>query len=191
MVVGLLGLQGAFLDHVRHLKTLDVRYSVVKDIETLKGIDCLIVPGGESSVMGKYLTMFNITNPLRERILSGLPVWGICAGCILLARTVNGLPGILGVLPVDVQRNAYGRQLTSSKRLIDIPAIGRFAFPALFIRAPQIQTVAPQVEVLAELEQDPVCVRVGHLLATTFHPELTSDSSFHEYFFEVVSKGRA
>ena len=190
MLVGLLGLQGAFLDHVRHLKTLGVCYSVVKDVETLEAIDCLIIPGGESSVMEKFMTVFNMTNPLRERILSGLPVWGICAGCILLARTVDGRPGILGVLPVDLRRNAYGRQLSSSKRAIDIPALGKSAFPALFIRAPRIETVTPQVEILAELDQDPVFVRNGHILATTFHPELTSNSVFHEYFLKVVSKDR-
>jgi 5'-phosphate synthase pdxT subunit len=190
MVVGLLGLQGAFLDHVRHLKTLNVCYSVVKDVDTLEAIDCLIIPGGESTVMEKFMTLFNMTNPLREKINCGLPVWGICAGCILLARTVDGRPGILGVLPVDLRRNAYGRQLESSKRAIDIPALGKSVFPALFIRAPRIEMVAPQVEVLAEFDEDPVCVRKDHILATTFHPELTTDSGFHEYFLNIVSKGR-
>ena len=190
MLVGLLGLQGAFLDHIRHLKTLGAGHTVVKEVGTLDTIDCLIIPGGESTVMEKFMTLFNMTNPLRERILSGLPVWGICAGCILLARTVDGRPGILGVLPVDVRRNTYGRQLESSKRPIDIPALGKAAFPALFIRAPRIETVAPHVEVLAALDKDPVCVRNGHILATTFHPELTTDSGFHEYFLNMVSKGR-
>ena len=132
MLVGLLGLQGAFLDHVRHLKTLGVGYTVVKEVDTLDAIDCLIIPGGESTVMEKFMTLFAMTNRLRERIHSGLAVWGICAGCILLARTVDGRPGILGVLPVDLKRNAYGRQLESSKRSTDIPVIGKSAFPALF-----------------------------------------------------------
>ena len=110
MKVGLLGLQGAFLDHIRHLEKIGAGYHIVKSAEELDGVERLIIPGGESTVMEKFLDMFGMTEPLRERIKAGMPVWGVCAGSILLAKTVDGRPGILGVLPVDLTRNAYGRR---------------------------------------------------------------------------------
>jgi 5'-phosphate synthase pdxT subunit len=149
-------------------------------------VDRLIIPGGESTVMEKFLDMFAMTAPLKEKIKAGMPAWGICAGSILLAATVDGRPGILGVLPVDVTRNAYGRQLESSEKIIAVPELRRPQFPAMFIRSPRIESVGPEVSVLASADNDPVFVRCGHVMATTFHPELTDDSAFHDYFVRRV-----
>lgn len=186
MKVGLLGLQGAFLDHIRHLEQLGVEHHLVKSTADLDVIDCLIIPGGESTVMEKFLDMFAMTEPLKTKINGGMPVWGICAGSILLAETVDGRPGILDVLPVDVTRNAYGRQLESSEKDIAVPELQRPKFHAMFIRSPRIERVDATVKVFSSVDDDPVFVRCGHVMATTFHPELTKDSVFHEYFIRSV-----
>jgi 5'-phosphate synthase pdxT subunit len=186
MIVGLLGLQGAFLDHIRHLRKLGVDYKIVKSAETLDRVDRLIIPGGESTVMEKFLDIFAMTVPLRGKILGGLPVWGICAGSILLAQTVDNRPGILGILPANLTRNAYGRQLDSSERIISVPELKRPQFPAMFIRSPRIESVGPEVKVHASVDNDPVFVQYGHVMATTFHPELTVDPVFHDYFIREV-----
>lgn len=186
MNVGLLGLQGAFLDHIRHLEKLGAEYHLVKSIEDLDVIDCLIIPGGESTVMEKFLDMFAMTDPLKTKINAGMPVWGICAGSILLAETVDVRPGILGVLPAEVSRNAYGRQLESTEMYIAVPELQRSQFHAMFIRSPRIEKVGPHVDVFSRVDHDPVFVRFGNVMATTFHPELTDDSVFHEYFLSSV-----
>jgi len=185
MKVGLLGLQGAFLDHIPHLQKLGAGYHIVKSAAELGTVDRLIIPGGESTVMEKFLDLFAMTAPLRVRIADGMPVWGICAGSILLAQTVDRRPGILGMLPAALTRNAYGRQLDSSEQIIAVPGLGRDRFRALFIRAPRIESVGPEVAVLATVADDPVFVRCGHVMATTFHPELTQDPVFHEYFLRL------
>ena len=186
MKVGLLGLQGAFLDHIRHLEKLGAGYHIVKSAEELNRVERLIIPGGESTVMEKFLDMFNMAVPLRKKIESGMPVWGICAGSILLARTVDGRPGILGVLPVELTRNAYGRQLDSSEKMIAVPELQRPHFPAMFIRSPRIESMGRDVTVFSTADNDPVFVRYGHVMATTFHPELTDDPVFHDYFIRKV-----
>ena len=182
MTVGLLGLQGAFLDHIPHLEKLGTSYRIVKGAADLDRVDRLIIPGGESTVMEKFLDLFDMTDALKAKINSGLPVWGICAGTILLAKTVEKRAGILGVLPVDVVRNAYGRQLESSEKTIAVPELKRSRFPAMFIRSPRIASVDDDVAILASVGGDPVFVRRDHVMATTFHPELTADLVFHEYF---------
>jgi 5'-phosphate synthase pdxT subunit len=182
MKVGLLGLQGAFLDHIRHLEKLGVDYHIVKSAAALDRVDRLIIPGGESTVMEKFLDIFAMTAPLKARLEGGMPVWGICAGTILLAETIDGHPGRLGVLPVSVTRNAYGRQLESSAKRITVPELKRPRFPAMFIRAPRIESAGKNVTVLSRDAGDPVFVRCGHVMATTFHPELTDDPVFHEFF---------
>ncbi len=184
-IVGLLGLQGAFLDHIPHLNHLGVDHTVVRDTAALDRIDRLIIPGGESTVMAKFLREFGMLNPLRERIASGMPVWGVCAGAILLAEGVDGVPGTLGALAADVTRNAYGRQIDSSQRFIDIALLDRNRYPAIFIRAPKIHRLDPRVAVHATLDGDPVFVQDGHIMATTFHPELNRDHIFHEYFLAL------
>ncbi|AOY59581.1 MULTISPECIES: pyridoxal 5'-phosphate synthase glutaminase subunit PdxT [Desulfococcus] len=189
MMVGLLGLQGAFLDHIHHLNSLGIQCHIVRDAEGLREIDRLIIPGGESTVMGKFLHEFEMIAPMRERILDGMPVWGICAGVVLLAETVDGSPGRLDVLAVSVERNAYGRQLASTIRDIDIsiPDIsdGVNAFPGIFIRSPRITASGPGVTIHARSMGDPVFVQQGRIMATTFHPELTQTAVFHRYFLSL------
>ena len=138
MTVGLLGLQGAFLDHISHLKRCGVAYRIVRDKEALTAIDRLIIPGGESTVMTKFLREFGMLETLKGRIENGMPAWGVCAGSILLAEEVDGKPGTLAALPISVTRNAYGRQIASDIQPIDVPVLDLTHYPAVFIRAPRI-----------------------------------------------------
>lgn len=185
MVVGLLGLQGAFLDHIPHFKRLGVKHTVVRDAQGLGAIDRLVIPGGESTVMTKFLKEFGMVTPLQERIAAGMPVWGVCAGAILLSQEADDRPGPLNVLPVSVIRNAYGRQIDSSQRWIHVPLFDRPRYPAIFIRAPRIVHSNGRVTVHARLDDDPVFVQYGHIMATTFHPELNGDDLFHRYFLSI------
>ncbi|MBR9981294.1 MAG: pyridoxal 5'-phosphate synthase glutaminase subunit PdxT [Desulfatitalea sp.] len=188
MLVGLLGLQGAFLDHIPHLKRCGVDAVIVRDIDAMEAIDRLIIPGGESTVMAKFLDEFGMRAPLLRRIDDGMPVWGVCAGAILLAEQVDdGHSGSLGVLPVAVRRNAYGRQIASDTQLIDIPVLGLRAYPGIFIRAPRIESLAEGVKVHALRGKDPVFVQHAHIMATTFHPELNRDDWFHRFFLDIES----
>jgi 5'-phosphate synthase pdxT subunit len=185
MNVGLLGLQGAFLDHIPYFDRLGVAHRIVRDVHGLSSINRLVIPGGESTVMTKFLHEFGMLTPLKERIANGMPVWGVCAGAILLAETTDGGPGILSVLSIAVTRNAYGRQIASKESLIDIPLFNRTAYPAIFIRAPRIEYIHSRVTVHASCGNDPVFVQNGHIMATTFHPELNKDLIFHEYFLSL------
>ena len=185
MNVGLLGLQGAFLDHIPHFERLGVTHTVVRDIRGLRTIDRLVIPGGESTVMTKFLEEFGMVGPLKERIDDGMPVWGVCAGAILLSHEVDGRPGTLDALPVSVRRNAYGRQINSSQRWIDIPLFDAHAYPAIFIRAPKIDRIQKQVAIHATLDDDPVFVQKDRIMATTFHPELNKNDMFHRYFLSI------
>jgi 5'-phosphate synthase pdxT subunit len=185
MRVGLLGLQGAFLDHVPHLARIGVDHTIVRTVDTLAAIDRLIIPGGESTVMNKFMVEFNLLSVLKNRIHEGMPVWGICAGTILLADTVDEQPGTLRMLPIAVTRNAYGRQISSEQKSIDIPALKIKNYPSIFIRSPRINHVEDMVKVLAYREHDPVFVQYDHIMATTFHPELNRDDLFHRYFLSL------
>lgn len=186
MRVGLLGLQGAFLDHIPHLQRIGAAHRIVRSVSELDAVDRLIIPGGESTVMAKFLRAFNMVAELKRRIASGLPVWGICAGVIVLARQVDGQPGILKALPVSVARNAYGRQIDSDQIDIDIPVMQLAGYAAIFIRSPRIGHCDPAVRVHALRDGDPVFVQHGRIMATTFHPELnTDDDCFHRYFLEM------
>ena len=185
MIVGLLGLQGAFLDHIPHFNRLDVDTVIVRDKQGLDRVDRLVIPGGESTVMTKFLLEFNMVAPLQERIGNGMPVWGVCAGAILLARQIDGATGPLDALPADVTRNAYGRQINSSRRCVDIPLFDVGDYPAIFIRAPKFENLDAAVTVHALLGDDPVFIQAGHVMATTFHPELNPDDIFHRYFLSL------
>lgn len=188
-------MQGDFAEHAAALRRLGVEPVEVRLPAHLEGLDGLIIPGGESTTIGKLLAEWDLFDPLRRRIAAGFPVWGTCAGAILLAKDVrDALPGqpLLGVMDIAVRRNAFGRQVQSFETDLDVPALGRGPFPAVFIRAPVIEGVGPDVEVLARLSEGTiVAARQGHLLATAFHPELTSDVRFHELFLALTRMARA
>lgn len=161
----------------------------VRRAEQLEGLDGLIIPGGESTAIGKLLVSYNLLEPLKQLIESGRPVWGTCAGMILLAKDIGGLQQpLVGALDVRVRRNAFGRQLDSFETDIPMPEVAAEPLHAVFIRAPLVESVGEGVRVLGELEDGTiVAVRQGNLLATSFHPELTGDPSFHLYFLDMVN----
>lgn len=181
--IGVIGLQGGVEEHhhllarLPEVKSVDVKYT-----SQLKEVDGLIIPGGESTTLGRLLQSFHILRPLKENIIQGLPVWGTCAGMILLAKEIEeDSHQYLEVMDITVRRNAYGRQLGSFETHQYINVIGK-TIPLVFIRAPLVSKVGEQVEVLAEVKGEIVACRERNMLATSFHPELTTDVSFHDYF---------
>ena len=190
MNVGILALQGAFIEHETMLRDLGVETTQVRLPAHLELIDRLIIPGGESTAIGKLLETYGLLAPIKARAEAKMPIWGTCAGMILLANEITegrreGQP-TLGLMDITARRNAFGRQLDSFETGLRVPLLGDEPFPAVFIRAPQIDRVGPGVEVLAELPDERiVAARQGHLLATAFHPELTRDDRFHRLFLEL------
>jgi len=186
--VGVLALQGAFAEHAAVLERLKVETQEVRLPEDLGGLDGLIIPGGESTTIGRLMLTYDLFEPVRKLALEGMPIWGTCAGLILLAEAASDLPfETLGLMRIRVRRNAFGRQVDSFEADIPVPALGEPPFPAVFIRAPVIESVGEGVEVLARLPGDiPVAVRQDNLLATAFHPELTRDLRFHAYFLRMT-----
>lgn len=189
MVIGVLALQGAFREHIKCLESIGVRGILIKSNEDLDEIDGIILPGGESTAMGKMLIDFNMKNNLLNKIKDGLPVWGTCAGMILLASKINGENnGHLKVMDIDVKRNAYGRQLGSFSTKEIIPSISKYPVELVFIRAPYINKAGSNVEILCKIDGNIVAAKEGNMLATSFHPELTEDRAFHKYFIEMVKE---
>ncbi|MDR1856410.1 MAG: pyridoxal 5'-phosphate synthase glutaminase subunit PdxT [Desulfovibrio sp.] len=188
-VVGILALQGAFREHGKVLRSLGVQVVEVRQPRHLEGLGAIVLPGGESTTMGKLLTDWDMMDPLRERILAGMPVYGSCAGLILLCdRIEDSDQPRIGALDAQVRRNGYGRQVDSFEADIDIPVLGPEPFPAVFIRAPVLTGVGEGVTVLARVGEQPVAVRQGSVLASSFHPELTSDARFHRYFLNMCTE---
>jgi 5'-phosphate synthase pdxT subunit len=193
-LVGVLALQGDVLEHVRALRRCGARTLRVRSRADLDAVDGLIVPGGESTTIGKLLERFDLMEPLRERILAGLPVFGTCAGMIVLSRELDQdfEQPLLGVLDVRTRRNAFGRQVDSFDTRIDIAGIEGGPVDVSFIRAPWVEAVlADDVEVLAEVDGKPVVVRQGQVLACSFHPEVTGDDRLHQAFVDRVVAARA
>lgn len=195
ITIGVLALQGAFLEHIKMLRRLGVQAVEVRKPEQLAGLDGLIIPGGESTSMGLIAERWGLVEPLRQWVHGGRPTWGTCAGMILLAERATGQKRggqtLLGGLDVTVHRNYFGRQVDSFETELPVPILGDMPYPAIFIRAPAIADVGPSVEVLARVtasngETVSVAVRQGPLLATAFHPELTEDARWHELFLEMV-----
>jgi 5'-phosphate synthase pdxT subunit len=193
MTIGVLALQGDFAEHLAALRQLGVDCREVRLPEELDPLDGLILPGGESTTFALLMESYGFVEPLRAFALDPRPIWGSCAGLIALAREVVGMSSpIIGLLDITARRNAYGRQVESFETALDIPALGAPPVPAVFIRAPVIESTGPDVEVLASLPNGaPVAVRQGTLLATAFHPELTTDRRFHEYFLDMVLASRS
>ena len=189
LCVGVLALQGAFREHVAAVASLGATAREVRQLKDIEGIDALIIPGGESTTIGKLLNEWNMLEPLRQRILDGMPVYGSCAGLILLCREIEDSDQPrLGVLDATVRRNAFGRHVDSFETDLSIPEIGADPIPAVFIRAPVITGVGAGVTVLAEVKGQAVAVRQNNILATSFHPELTPDTRMHSYFLSFCSK---
>lgn len=191
MVIGVLALQGAFREHVRIVKDLGLEVREVRLPEDLEGLDGLIIPGGESTTFAKLADTYRLTEPLR-RLAESMPMWGTCAGMVFMAKKVGYDQTVLGVLDVEVQRNAFGRQVDSFETDLDIRGLEGGPFHGVFIRAPVVARVGPDVEVLGRLEDGRVvAVRAGRLMATAFHPELTDDDRLHRYFVEMVASAKA
>ncbi len=189
MKIGVLGLQGDFREHARALEDAGATALVVRRPEEVGEVDALVVPGGESTTIGKLLDRFGILAPLRDRVGGGMPLYGTCAGLILMAKEIEGpqdAPHRLGVMDVTVRRNAYGRQVDSFEADLDVKGLDG-PYRAVFIRAPAVERAGDGVEVLASVDGKPVLLRQGHMLASTFHPEMTGDNRVHSMFVEMVS----
>jgi len=198
-LIGVLAVQGDVREHLYAVERAGARGTSVRRPAEVAAIDGLIIPGGESTTMDKLVRAFGLFEPLRQRIAAGLPVYGSCAGMIMLAdRIAEGRPDqqTLGGLDITVRRNAFGRQVDSFEEDLHIHAIGGAPMRAVFIRAPWVEECGDGVEVLATVEEGPaagrvVAVRQGRLLATSFHPEVTGDHRFHQLFVQMVRDARA
>jgi 5'-phosphate synthase pdxT subunit len=189
--VGILAVQGDVAEHAAALRDVDAEPVEVRLPRDLAGVEALILPGGESTAMRRLIDAYGLAEPILNLAASGAPMWGTCAGMILLARRIaDGDDPVLPLLDIEVRRNAYGRQLDSFEADLDVPALGEGPLHAVFIRAPIVSDLGPGVEVLAT---DPlgrtVAVREGRLLATAFHPELTGDRRFHRALVEAIEAG--
>ncbi len=191
MKIGVLALQGAFREHIESLRKLSVEAVEVRLPGQLEGLDGLIIPGGESTAIGKLAVKYGLQEAIRRYAEMGKPVYGTCAGMILLSRDLGSEQPLLSMMDVSVERNAFGRQLDSFETDLDIPALGEGAFPGVFIRAPKIESVGEGVEILSKLSDGtPVAARQGNMLVTAFHPELTDDLRFHRYFLAMAEGAR-
>ncbi|XKH50535.1 pyridoxal 5'-phosphate synthase glutaminase subunit PdxT [Chryseomicrobium palamuruense] len=185
--IGVLALQGAVREHVLSIEESGATAVQVKRLEDLEGLDALVLPGGESTTMRKLLDRYELLEPIRKLAEEGIPMFGTCAGLILLARNVVGQESHLGVMDVTVERNSFGRQVDSFEIDLDIAGFGE-SFPAVFIRAPHIVEVGKSVEVLAKHDGRIVLARDGNFLGCSFHPELTDDHRLMRYFVKLVSE---
>ena len=187
--IGVLALQGDFLEHQAALLKIGVNSSEIRLPEQLDTLDGIIIPGGESTTISKLMDIYDIRQKLKHCINNGLAVWGTCAGMILLAKSLEEPDPIpLQVMNIKVSRNAYGRQRDSFETKVKVTQLGSDPYHAIFIRAPKITDVGNNVEILASLKDGgPIAVREKNLLATSFHPELTNDLRFHSFFMSIVN----
>ncbi len=192
MKIAVLALQGGVEEHINHLKSLGCEAVEVRKVEELDNIDGIILPGGESTTIGKLLKKTGIFDKLREKIVNGFPVWGTCAGMILLAKNIeNDEVRHLQTMDITVKRNAYGRQIDSFIVEQKIEGVSKETIPLVFIRAPYITKVESNVEVICKVNDNIVAARQGNMLVTSFHPELTKNLEMHRYFIDnIVSKDK-
>ncbi|AGK99638.1 pyridoxal 5'-phosphate synthase glutaminase subunit PdxT [Desulfoscipio gibsoniae] len=189
MLIGVLALQGAFREHQYSLEKCGVSIRQVRKPPELEGIEALVIPGGESTTMGKLLNSFSLMEPIINLAKQGMPILGTCAGLIMLAKCIrNSRQETLALMDIKVERNAFGRQVDSFETDLDIPVLGAEPFRAVFIRAPYIAEVSEGVDILARCDDKIVCARQGRFLVAAFHPELTDDLRMHRYFIENVVK---
>jgi 5'-phosphate synthase pdxT subunit len=189
--IGVLALQGDVAEHIASLGDCGVIASGVRSKQEIQSIDALVIPGGESTTIAKLAKAFGVFDLIKSRIASGMPTYGSCAGMILIAdQILDG--GVdqegFGGIDAQVRRNAFGRQVDSFETDLSFAGISGAAFRAVFIRAPWVESVGTQVEVLASFNGHPVAIRQGHLLATSFHPELTGDNRIHRFFVDQLCK---
>lgn len=189
MKVGVLALQGAFREHIRMLRELGAEAVEIRLPAELDEVDGLIIPGGESTTMRKLMADYGLVDPLREFAASGKPVFGTCAGLIVMAERLGGRrQELLNLIDIDVERNAYGRQVDSREADISSDALGPEPFHAVFIRAPQILSTGPRVEPLARYRGQVVLARQENILVAAFHPELTGDARVHKLFLQLFDR---
>ncbi|MEM7134914.1 MAG: pyridoxal 5'-phosphate synthase glutaminase subunit PdxT [Chloroflexota bacterium] len=195
LTIGVLALQGAFLEHIKMIRSLGAECMEVRKPEQLQGLDGLVIPGGESTSMALIAERWGLIEPLKAWVNSGRPTWGTCAGMIMLSNQAlgqkQGGQALIGGLDVLVERNHFGRQVDSFETDMVTELLGGEPFQAIFIRAPAITQVGPGVEILVTVQNQKdesviAAVRQGAILATSFHPELTADSRWHEYFLNLV-----
>ncbi len=191
MKIGVLALQGAFIEHIHRLEKLGVEAPEVRLPQDLQDLDALIIPGGESTTIGKLAVMYDLITPLR-RFAEEKPLWGTCAGMILMAKDIGRDQPLLGVMDIVVERNAFGRQKESFTTNLYVSVLQEGSskpFPGVFIRSPRLVETRGKAEQIARLKDGTaVAAREGKLLATSFHPELTADTRFHQYFIDLVQK---
>ena len=190
MKVGVLALQGTFIEHIEILRQLGVEAPPIRLPHELDTLDGLIMPGGESTTMLRLMDSFGLIRPIKEMAQQGLPIWGTCAGMVLLAKSISNYQmKTLNLMNTKVRRNAFGSQPDSFELDLKIPIVGKEPFHAIFIRAPVIEEVEPAVQVLSSLPDGTlVAVRQNRLLACAFHPEFTDDPRFHNYFLNMVDQ---
>lgn len=195
IVIGVLAIQGGVIEHIHKIARIGAVPKEVRLPEDLRGLDGLILPGGESTTIGKLAVRFGLVDPIRQFAKSH-PVWGTCAGAILMAKNTGSKQPLLEILDITVRRNAFGRQVDSFEIDLDVPALATVScgenrpFHAIFIRGPRIEDAGPQAEILATLPDGSIVgVRQGLLIATAFHPELSRDDRFHRYFLTLIQHG--
>jgi 5'-phosphate synthase pdxT subunit len=199
ITLGVLALQGAFREHALSLEKCGATARKVRRRRELAGLDALIIPGGESTTIGKLMVSYHMLEEIKGLGAEGLPMFGTCAGLVMLAReVVDGDQPLLGLMDIKVRRNAFGRQVKSFEAALDIPVLGNEQdaategkskirpFPGIFIRAPWIESAGPGVEILAEYDGHPVAARQDKMLVTAFHPELTDDLRLHKLFLQIA-----
>jgi 5'-phosphate synthase pdxT subunit len=191
LIVGVLALQGAFAAHEQRLLECGVAARQVRNADDLAGVDALVMPGGESTTMSKLLTTSGLFDPLAARLSDGMPVFGTCAGMILLAgEIIDGRPDqrCFGAIDIAVRRNGYGRQVDSFEADLSVPSLAGGPFHGVFIRAPKVERLGDDVAVLAEHDGVPVLLRSGRVSVASFHPELAGDARLHESFIDTITE---
>ena len=189
MLIGVLAIQGDFIEHINILQTLGVECREIRLPEQLSDVDGLIIPGGESTTLSRLLTRYDLRQPIKKLATDGKPLWGTCAGMIMMASEITeNDPVPLEIMDIGVQRNAFGRQIDSFEQELEITGFDENPYHAIFIRAPVIKRVGSGVSIMASLQDGrPVAVQQANLMATSFHPELTKDSRFHTHFLNLNS----
>ena len=189
MLIGVLAIQGDFIEHINILQTLGVECREIRLPEQLSDVAGLIIPGGESTTLSRLLTRYDLRQPIKKLATDGKPLWGTCAGMIMMASEITeNDPVPLEIMDIGVQRNAFGRQIDSFEQELEITGFDETPYHAIFIRAPVIKRVGSGVSIMASLQDGrPVAVQQANLMATSFHPELTKDSRFHTHFLNLNS----